>query len=195
MKSETILYGGEILKKLDGESETSFKKLEERSNIKGEELRELLKYLKNKEFISWRMPLFIGTFGAPIEIIEEDNIKLAHKGMEVVLGKREYFNESEKINQTIHNQTNVNNSSEFQVAQSTGNNNVISQVIDNSQISILRKLIEEDEELEEPKKKKLFDILEKFNTLKESGENALELIKKVGGIAIKYVPLFFSLLK
>jgi hypothetical protein len=30
---------------------------------------------------------------------------------------------------------------------------------------------------------------------KESGENAFELIKRVGGVALKYVPLFFSLLR
>jgi len=55
-------------------------------------------------------------------------------------------------------------------------------------------MIENDNGLDEPKKKRLFGILEKFNTLKQSGENAYDLIKQVGLIAIKYIPLFFGLL-
>jgi hypothetical protein len=189
MKSETLISGEELLVTLDEIGEISFKQLEERSEIKGNELRELLKYLIKKEYIIWKNALFINEHH-----ISDDEIKLSHKGMEVVLGKREYFDENDKINQTIHNQA-IIQGNQNQVAQTTGDNTSISQIIDNSQINVLKKLIEEDEDLDEPKKKKLFDILEKFNTLKESGENALELIKKVGGVAIKYVPLFFSLLK
>lgn len=195
MKSETLIYGEEVLVLLNEiGKEISFKEFENNSKIKGEELRELLKYLVKKEFIIWKMPLFIGTFGEPIKVIDEDKIKLADKGMEVVLGKRDYFGEIKEISQTIHSQTNVNNSSQVQIAQTTGNNSSITQIQDNSKIHILKQLIENDEELDEPKKNKLFSILEKFNTLKESGENAFELIKKVGGVALKYVPLFFSLL-
>jgi hypothetical protein len=191
MKSETLIYGRELLIKLDEiGKEITFPEFENNSAVKGDELRELIKYLQGKEYLKYTLGFFVNT-----SKISDSTIRLLPKGMEVVLGKREYFNEGEKITQTVHNQTNVHNSSEFQVAQSIGNNNVISQIVDNSQISVLRKLIEEDEELDEPKKKKLFDILEKFNTLKDSGENALELIKMVGGIAIKYIPLFFGLLK
>jgi len=189
MKSEILICGAELLVTLDEIREISFKQLEEKSEIKGDELRELLKYLVKKEYIIWKSALFVNECH-----ISDDEIKLSHKGMEVVLGKREYFDETEKATPTIHNQTNVTNSSQVQVAQ-TGDNSQVSQIIDNSQINVLKKLIEEDEDLDEPKKKKLLDILEKFNTLKEGGENALELIKKVGGVAIKYVPLFFSLLK
>ncbi|MDP2924787.1 MAG: hypothetical protein Q8N99_00280 [Nanoarchaeota archaeon] len=189
MKAESLDYGKVILTNLNEIREIDFKGLEKDSLIKGETLRELLKYLVKKDYILWKSALFINEHH-----ISDDEIKLSHKGMEVVLGKREYFDETEKATQTIHNQTNVTNSSQVQVAQ-TGDNSQVSQIIDNSQINVLKKLIEEDEDLDEPKKKKLLDILEKFNTLKEGGENALELIKKVGGIALKYVPLFFSLLK
>ena len=114
--------------------------------------------------------------------------------MEVVLGKRDYFYENEKISQTIHNETKVSNSSGFQVAQTTGDKSPITQIQNNSKINILKQIIEEDRGLDESKKKEMFGILEKFNTLKESGENAYKLIKQISSISIKYVPLFFGLL-
>jgi len=46
-----------------------------------------------------------------------------------------------------------------------------------------------------PKRKKLFNLLDKFNALKEGGENAYDLVKQVGLVAVRYVPLFFGLLK
>jgi len=190
MKSETLVYGEELLFLLNEiGKELTFPEFEEISEIRGEELKELVRYLKEKGYLKYTLGLSInGTK------MGESTIKLLPRGIEIVLGKRDYFNESEKISQTIHNQTNVTGSSQVQVAQSIGDNSSITQVIDNSQINVLKQLIEHDEELDEPKKNKLFEILEKFNTLKESGENAFELIKKVGEIALKYVPLFFSLL-
>ena len=192
MKSETLIYGMELLIMLDEIGEIPFKGLEEKTKIKGDELRALLKYLKQKEYIIWKMPLFIGTLDK-IDFIDEDKIKLSHSGMEIVLGKKDYFDEM-GISQTIHNQTNVHGSSEFQVAQTSGDNSSIVQIQDNSKISVLRQMIEEDEELDKPKKKKLLEVLEKFNTIKESGENAFDLIKQVGSLAVKYVPMFFGLL-
>jgi hypothetical protein len=189
MKSETLVYGMELLIILDEiGKEISLPELEAKSKIKGEELKELLKYLQKKEYLKYTLGLFVNETK-----LGESTIKLLPKGMEVVLDKRDYFNDGEKVSQTINHQTNVTNSSQVQVAQA-GDNSYISQVIDNSQLNVLKQLIENDEELDEPKKKKLFDILEKFNTLKESGENGYNLIKKVGGIALKYAPLFFSLL-
>lgn len=79
------------------------------------------------------------------------------------------------------------------IANIHGNNNSVIQT--NSQYNILKQMIENDSELDQPKKKSLLEMLDKFNTLKDSGENAFDLIKIVGGLAIKYVPLFFSLLK
>ena len=192
MKSETLIYGMELLIMLDEIGEIPFKGLEEKTKIKGDELRALLKYLKQKEYIIWKMPLFIGTLDK-IDFIDEDKIKLSHSGMEIVLGKKDYFDEM-GISQTIHNQTNVHGSSEFQVAQTSGDNSSIVQIQDNSKISVLRQMIEEDEELDKPKKKKLLEVLEKFNTIKESGENAFDLIKQVGLVASRYIPLFFGLL-
>ncbi len=190
MESETLLYGMEVLAMLDKVQEKiSFKQLEKRCDIKGDELRELLRYLIKKEYINWKNPLFINEHW-----ISDDEIKLIDKGMEVILGERDYFKEKAEISQNIHSQTNVNNSSKFQIAQTTGNQSPIIQVQDNSKINVLRQLIKNDNELDEPNKKKLFGILEKFNTLKESGENAGELIKQVGLIAAKYTPWFFALL-
>ena len=190
MKSETLNYGRELLIKLDKiGKEIILPELEKDSAIKGDELRELLRYLQEKKYLKYTLGLFVN--GSSIGC---STVELLSTGMEVVLGKRDYFDASEKVSQTIHNQTNVTHSSQFQVAQA-GNNSQIAQIIDNSQINILKQLIENDEELDEPRKKKLFDVLEKVNTLKESGESAYNLIKQVGGIALKYVPLFFSLLK
>ena len=185
MKSEILIYGYELLVLLDENENISFINLEKISTIKGRELRELLKYLKQKEYIIWKMPLFIGTL-EKVDFIDDDKIRLAPKGMEVVIGKRDYFTEVE----TNINQTNIYNS---QIAQTHGDNSPIIQ-INNSQINILKQLIENDTELNPDKKTKLFEILDKFNTLKESGQNAFELIKAVGAISIKYIPLFFSLL-
>lgn len=190
MKSETLIYGMELLIILDGRGRVSIPEFDKESKIKGDELKELLKYLDKREYLKYRLGLFVNE-----SKISDSTIELLPKGMEVVLGKRDYFTEGEKVLQTIHNETNVSNSSEFQVAQIMGDDSQITQIQDNSQINILKQLIEEDTELDEPKKKKLFEILEKFNTLKESGKNAFELIKQVGSIAIKYVPLFFGLLK
>jgi len=97
MKSETLMYGMELLVILDGiDKEISFKELEEKTKIKGNELRELLKYLKQKGYIAWKNPLFIGSLER-IEIIDTDKIKIIPKGMEVVLGKRDYFTEGKKV--------------------------------------------------------------------------------------------------
>ncbi len=192
MKSETLIYGIEILVMLDENENISFEGLEKISKIKGDELRELLNYLKKKEYLLWKMPFIFGTIESGVKVLDKDKIKLDHKGMEVVLGKRDYFEEI-GISQTIHNETNINGD-QNQVAQTTGDNSSITQTQDNSKITVLREMIKEDKELDEPKKKKLFGLLEKFNTLKQSGENAYELIKQVGLIAIKYVPLFFALL-
>lgn len=190
MKSETLIYGMEVLIMLDGRGRVSIPEFDNESKIKGEELKELLKYLSKKEYLNYRLGLFVNE-----SKISDSTIELLPKGMEVVIGKRDYFNEMDKFSQVIHNETNVSNSSEFQVAQEIGDNSPITQIQDNSQISVLKQLIEEDNELDEPKKKKLFEILEKFNTLKESGKNVLGLIKQVGSIAVRYVPFFFSLLK
>jgi len=97
MKSETLIYGMELLVILDENENISFQDLEKISKIKGEELRGLLKYLKQKEYISWKLPLFIGTIESGVNIINKDKIKLTSKGMEVVLDKRDYFIEGEKV--------------------------------------------------------------------------------------------------
>lgn len=189
MKSETLVYGAELLVLLDKiGKETSFPEFEKKSRIRGEELKELLKYLQKKEYLKYTLGLFVNETK-----MGESTIKLLPKGMEVVLGKRDYFEGSEKGSETIHNQTNVTNSSQVQVAQ-TGDNSNVSQIIGNSKINVLRQLIKDDRELDETKKDKLFEILKKFNTLKESGENAYQLIKQVGSIALRYIPLFMNLL-
>ncbi len=188
MKSETLIYGIEILILLDGKGRIEIPEFEEGCKLKGNELKELLKYLDKKEYLKYHLGLFVNT-----SKISESSIELLPKGMEVVLGQRDYFNEI-GISQAIQNQTNVNNSSDVQIAQSAGDNSHIIQIQDNSRINILRQMIENDIDLKEPKKKKLFGLLEKFNTLKSSGENAYELIKQVGLVAVKYVPLFFGLL-
>lgn len=51
MKSETLICGKELLVILDKTGEISFKQLEEKFEIKGDELRELLRYLIKKEYI------------------------------------------------------------------------------------------------------------------------------------------------
>lgn len=193
MKAEHLNYGEKILKILNEIGEVSFKTLEEKTTIKGEELRELLKYLVKKEFISWRMPLFIGTFGEPINILEEDKIKLAHKGMEVVLGKRDFFEEGERPNQI-----NVSNSSDFQLAQNIGDNASINQIKDSPQIIVLKQLIEDDPELNVGQKTELKSVVDKIKEGVSTGEKiekVYEWVKRGIGVCAKYGPYLFELIK
>lgn len=124
--------------------------LEKECKIKGDELKKLLKYLGEKGYLKYRIGLFINDAK-----ISESSVELLPKGMEVVIGKRDYLDEIGGVSQTIHQQTNVSNSSEFQVAQTTGDNSSIIQFQDNSKINILRQMIEHDKELDESKKKKI----------------------------------------
>ena len=189
MRSETLAYGMELLVMLDEVGkEISFPEFEEKCKIKGDELKELLKYLQSKEYLKYKLGLFVNETK-----IGDSTIKLLPKGMEVVLGKRDYFKDIGDISQTIHNQP-VINGNKNQIAQISGDNSSVVQIQNNFKINVLRQMIDEDNDIDKPQKKKLFEILEKFNTLKESGENAFDLIKKVGSIASKYVPLFFGLL-
>jgi len=189
MKSETLNYGKKLLSILDGiGEEIPFKQLEKKCEIKNSELRELLKYLVKKEYISWRNPLFIGSINE-INLIDTDKIKLVHKGMEVVLNQREYFGDTEKILQKIKNQTNIHKSPNSQVAQTTGDDSPIIQTQDNSQIIILKKIIEDDSELDDDKKNKLKEVVDKIQDLKSKGETVekiYDLIKKGIGICARY---------
>lgn len=188
MKSEKLVYGHVLLVMLDENENISFINLEKISDIKGNELRELLKYLKQKEYIIWKTPLHIRYIGGDgngnFPSTNDDEIKLTPKGMEVVIGERDYFKEAGI------NQTNIYNGP---VAKTSGNNSPIIQ-INHSQIDVLRQLIEDDGELGKEKKSKLFEILNRFNTLKEGGQNAIELIKSAGVISTKYLSLFLNLL-
>jgi len=93
MKSETLICGEELLVVLDEiGKEITFSEFEGKSKIKGDELKELLKYLQKKEYLCYRLGLFVNT-----EKISESTIKLLPRGMEVVLGKRDYFTEGEKV--------------------------------------------------------------------------------------------------
>lgn len=85
-----------ILALLDKNENISFVNLEKISKIKDKELRELLKYLKGKNYITWRSRLFINEHH-----IADDKISLAHNGMEVILGQKDYFGDSEKISRSI----------------------------------------------------------------------------------------------
>ena len=142
---------------------------------------EILRYLKQIKAVQYTQLLSEGLQGfMGVEVIE--------KGLEIACQKRPLVDVSQNVSQQVIN-SNVQN-----LVQSTGNSNVINQTVDNSKHYILKQMIEQDQELDSEKKKKLFNILEKFNTLKESGENAFELLKTVGTISLKYVPLFFGLL-
>ena len=92
MKSETLIYGMELLVILDDfGKEIEFPELEQKTRIKGDELKELLKYLDKKEYLKYKLGLFVNT-----SKISESNVKLLPKGMEVVLGQRDYFTEGSR---------------------------------------------------------------------------------------------------
>lgn len=193
MKSEIILYGEELLKIIDKNPDIPFKKLEEITSIKGEELRELLKYLRKKEYINWKMPLFVGT-SERIDFIDTDKIKLAHSGMEVVIGERAYFDTSEKISQEI----NVHNSSGVQVAQNTGDSSSIAQTQESNQVWIINQMIEGDAELNSQQKTELKSVVKKIEEGISKGEKiekVYEWVKRGVGVCAKYGPYLLNLIR
>jgi len=169
----------EPLLKLLAFEKVKLEDIPEKVHISEEELEEVLDYLKQNGSIS-----YIRTMGRSLNTFI--NLKVTSLGLEIACGKRSLVNIPQNISQQIIN------SSIGNVVQSAGDSNTI--VIDNSKHYILKQMIEQDSELDSDKKNGLFNILEKFNTLKESGENALELLKIVASISLKYVPLFFGLL-
>lgn len=192
MKSEDLAYGLEILAILDEKTKMNREDLEKESTIKGKDLDELLDYLKSKGYIQKPLALW-GMSGNSIS--DKDRvITILHKGREVISGMTEY-GESDTYKKTINQNTYINHSPGSQVANAIGSKQNIVQKIDNSKINVLRQIINDDDELVPENKSKLLEILEKFNILKTSGENAYNLIKTVGKIGLKYVPLFLSLLK
>lgn len=178
MKSESLIRGIELLAELDDLPKISFDELKHKVDIDQDELRKLLKYLKEKDFIKWRLGLFVND--SPISPGE---ISLTHKGMEVSLGKRDYFDETKIPHHTIHNQTNIDNSSGVQVAQSTGENSPITQEQE-VKIDVLKKELEEELKKSKPDKSKLKNILEKIIGIAKSGSSMIiaEIILKVIGV-------------
>lgn len=92
MKSEILVYGMELLIMLDGREEVSIPEFEKESKIKGDELKKLLKYLDEKGYLKYRLGLFVNETK-----ISDSTIELLPRGMEVVLGQRDYFTEGEKV--------------------------------------------------------------------------------------------------
>lgn len=152
-------------------------------NISSVELKNLIKYCQDEKYVE-TVPFSEHFFDVSSTL---SDWRISSKGLKFLENIVEV---KETKNSIIHVKGNVNNFSNIQ-----GNNNTTTQTIDNSQYNILKQLIENDSELDQPKKTKLLDLLDKFNKLKETGENASDLIKTVGGIAIKYAPLFFSLIQ
>ena len=181
MNAMTIHYAEPALVIL-AYNNVEIEKLPVELGITDDEVLEVLAYLKQIEAVEYDSLLGEGLSSVL-------DLKITAKGLEIAAQKRQLVDVSPTISQQVIN-SNVQN-----LVQSSGDSNVINQVVDNSKHYILRQMIEQDQELDSEKKKSLFNILERFNTLKEGGENALELLKTVAGISIKYVPLFFALLK
>ena len=197
MKSEILAYGLEILAILDDKGKISLAELEENSKIKGDELKELLKYLSKKEYINWKKPFFITSTAdtAPINFIGDHEIKLSHKGMEVNLGQRDYFDYSSTVSKTI-NTTNITGS-QNQVAQS-GAKSQITQSQENIEYYVLEKMIEDDAELQPEQKSELKEIINKIKesaSAGETGEKVYGYVKKGSGICSKYAHILWGLVK
>ena len=163
-------------------SKIEIDKLPEELGISEEEVCDVLRYLKKIEAVQYTSLLSESLQGFV-------GVEVTAKGLEIACQKRPLVDVSQNVSQ------HVTNSHIHNLVQSSGNSNVITQIVDNSKHYILKQIIEQDQELDSANKKKLFNILGKFNTLKESGENAFELLKTVGTISLKYVPLFFALLR
>jgi len=177
----------------ENEGKMKLEEVAKKTEFEIEVVKKMLDYLVNKKCLT--SPFIFG-FLNDDPIISNEFYSLTDKGREIIvsgLSFQEVLRSELRGIPSSFNQTTIHGN-QNQVAQTSGDNSSITQIQDNSKINVLKQLIENDKELDEPKKKKLFGILEKFNTLKQSGENAYELIKQVGLIAVKYVPLFFGLL-
>jgi rRNA-processing protein FCF1 len=93
MNKEMLVYGNELLILLDEMGgKVTFPEFEEKIKIKGDDLRSLLRYLEKKEFLRYSLGLFVNT-----SKISESTIELLPAGMEVILGKKDYFTGRERI--------------------------------------------------------------------------------------------------
>lgn len=183
MRAILVAYAEPLIKILALKEDVQLEQLPEILKISEKDVCDVIEYLRDNGAVK-----YIETMGSGFSGIV--SLEVTSKGAEIALDKRKFIENIETNYQQMNIHAPVQNISQVQ-----GNHNSIKQTVDNSQYNILKQMIENDSELDEPKKKSLLGILEKFNTLKSSGENAMDLIKTVGGLAIKYVPLFFSLLK
>lgn len=180
MTLNIILYAEPLLKLLSHKSkllDDDLVEVQKRLKISEESLFQVLEYLKQKELVDYNAP-----HGSTLGIM---GIRVTAKGSEVAANERALI-ESETRQQII-----VNGNTQH-IAQVIGNSNVINQTIDNSRVSILKQIIQNDKKILEKKKTSLLDLRDKFNTLKESGENIYDVVKMVGIISAKYVPLFLN---
>ena len=182
MKNPLLISYAEPILQMIALGKCKLQDLPKEVNLNDEELSEIIHYLYENGAVH-----YVGTISLGLKGIT--HIEVTSKGAEVALEKRDLID----INKTSFQQMNIHAPVQ-NIAQVQGNHNPITQTINNTQYTILKQIIENDANLDEPKKKSLLSILEKFNTIKESGENIYELLKSVGMIAINYLPLFFSII-
>jgi len=177
-----IIYAEPILKLLTLKDD-NLNKIADKLKLTEDDVTYVMGYLKDKEAVS-----FVKTNGRGFGSIR--CLQVTSSGAEIALGKRELIDKSETNVQQMNINAPVQNAGQVQ-----GDQSHISQLIDNSKLGVLKQMIESDTDIDKTKRKKLLEYLERFNTLKESGENAMDLIGKVCLIATKYTPYFFSLLQ
>lgn len=163
MKSEILIYGMELLVMLDEfEKEIELPELEQKTKIKGDKLKELLRYLDKKEYLKYKLGLFVNT-----SKISESKVKLLPKGMEVVLGQRDYFTEEPKTLQNKKKNKVIFDSNIYDlVADGTLNIDLLSEKKDDFELYITHIQIDEINKCsDEDKRARLFLVKSKLSPI------------------------------
>lgn len=193
---EEILFADVILWALN---DSDGAKVSELVNITGfteDNVRKILRYLTKRKYV--RMPLFITSTGDS-DPIPEGDYELSIKGKEIIasgLSVQEIVKAELQGGSHVSNNTHITGN-QNQVAQNVGDDSLIAQSQDNTQITILNQMIDDDPELNSEKKSKLKEIVGKVKAMKDAGETAGEIyewVKKGAGISAKYGPYLLALL-
>ena len=177
--AKLILYAEPFLK-LYGLAGLKLKDIPKRLRMSEDQVCDLVKYLKQKGAVNYIKTLRTGLSGITC-------FELTAVGAEVAANKG-------KLTERPLNQSVMVNAPVKNIAQVTGDNAKITQIADQTKITVLKGLIESDKELDFKKRNFLLDTLNKFNKIKETGDNAADLLAKIISTAPKYAPFFFSLL-
>ena len=150
-------------------------------SVDEDKIIEILKYLKGLGAVT-----YVTTMGKGFEGILD--LEVTPVGQAAAMGRA-----------SLHTNTTSNQNFSFEgyvvnFAQSTGDNNVITQTANISMSEILKEMINKDSELNTEEKGKLSKIIDKFKTVTQTTESVVNLINEIKEISAKYAPYVYAAL-